>query len=83
MEAEPELATFILESDGVALDYLESPTGVAASLLDQDSYSVRLKGGYYASGLTVSEAIQVLCAKDSQTHSHQPSQPEPPVAVNE
>lgn len=59
MEVETDLVTFLING----IHYLESERGVAASLLDEETYSVRLKGGYYANGLSVDEAIEILCYK--------------------
>ena len=60
MEVDTDIVTFVLDMDGQALHYLESEKGVAASFMTDDTYSLRLKGGYYAKNLDVSEAILLL-----------------------
>jgi hypothetical protein len=64
MEVDTDIVTFI-GSDlrtGATYCYFESDTGVAACVFGERVYSVRLKGGFYASGLEESEALRLLTA---------------------
>lgn len=60
MEAEAEVVSFVVSTGGGVLSYFQSNLGVAATKMGEDSYSLRLKGGFYAKGLSEAEAIRVL-----------------------
>jgi len=60
MEVDADIVTFIWsDGAGVSYRYFESDTGVACAV-DAGRYSVRLKGGYYASDLKEDEVVLLL-----------------------
>jgi hypothetical protein len=65
MEVDADIVTFIWsDGAGVSYRYFESDTGVACAVDDGD-YSIRLRGGYYTSGLKEGEVVLMLTG-----HSH-------------
>ena len=65
MEVDADIVTFIWsDGAGVSYRYFESNIGVACAA-DEGLYSVRLRGGYYTSGLKETEAVLLIT-----DHSH-------------
>lgn len=70
MEVDADIVTFIAGDlqTGELYHYLETDLGVAACVIGGDVYSLRLKGGYYESGLTEVEAVRMLTDRSRQLH---------------
>lgn len=62
MDVDAEIVTFVAGDarTGFLYHYFETALGVAASLRGDDAYSIRLKGGFYATGLTEEEVLSLL-----------------------
>ena len=62
MDVDADIVTFIASDlrTGCMYNYFETDKGVAASILGDTSYSIRLKDGFYATDLTEEEALNLL-----------------------